>query len=102
VFATHWLRDLVNPQGEFLVYLQIRKIVLWPRHAEEPPRVLPFELGAVNVITGASKTGKSAIIPIIDYCLGADKCAIPVKTIRDSCSWFGVVIATEQGERLLG
>jgi hypothetical protein len=55
----------------------------------------------LNVITGASKTGKSAVIPIIDYCLGSERCAVPVTTIRDACSWFGVVIATSEGEKLL-
>jgi hypothetical protein len=54
----------------------------------------------VNVISGASKTGKSAIIPIIDYCLGSDRCAIPVETIRNACSWFGVVVQTAGGQIL--
>jgi hypothetical protein len=55
----------------------------------------------VNVISGASKTGKSSVIPIIDYCLGADKCAIPVGVIRETCSWFGVLIDTVEGQKLL-
>ncbi|MGJ8534879.1 MAG: DUF3732 domain-containing protein [Alphaproteobacteria bacterium] len=54
-----------------------------------------------NVITGASKTGKSAVIPIIDYCLGSSKCSIPVGTIRDACSWFGIVVETLEGQKLL-
>lgn len=83
------------------MYLQVKKIVLWPRKPDLAPRIVRFELGTVNVISGLSKTGKSAIIPIIDYCLAADKCAIPVKTIRDACSWFGVVFDTAQGELLL-
>jgi hypothetical protein len=83
------------------MHLQIREVVLWPRNPAHGPRRLPFELGAVNVITGASKTGKSAIIPIIDYCLGSDKCTIPVTIIRDACSWFGVVVSTDFGDRLL-
>lgn len=83
------------------MYFQIRKIVLWPKLNGAKPRVVPFELGQVNVISGASKTGKSAIVPIIDYCLGADRCAIPVETIRDACSWFGVVIDTVEGQKLL-
>ena len=55
----------------------------------------------MNVISGASRTGKSAVIPIIDYCLGAGTCSIPVKTIRKYCEWFGVVVATAQGDKLL-
>ena len=76
------------------MYLQIREIVLWPRDTNFEPRRLQFQLGKVNVISGASRTGKSAVIPIIDYCLGAGTCSIPVKTIRKYCEWFGVVVAT--------
>ncbi len=82
------------------MFFQIKEIVLWPRNTYFEPRRLPFELGKVNVITGASRTGKSAVIPIIDYCLGAGKCRIPVKTIRDSCEWFGVVVQTSAGQKL--
>jgi len=83
------------------MYFQIRGIVLWPRNGSFEPRTLKFELGKVNVISGASRTGKSAVIPIIDYCLGSSTCSIPVNTIRKYCEWFGIVIATAQGEKLL-
>jgi hypothetical protein len=83
------------------MYLEIKELILWPKKAGLSPRRVRFELGKVNVITGESRTGKSAIIPLIDYCLGADRCAIPVNTIRDACSWFGIVIQTSYGEKLL-
>ena len=83
------------------MYFQIRELILWSRDPEHEPRRIPFELGVVNVISGFSRTGKSAIIPIIDYCLGADKCTIPVNTIRDACAWFGIVVETSQGQKLL-
>jgi hypothetical protein len=82
------------------MHFQILKLVLWPK-GNFPPRVVPFEPGMVNVISGASKTGKSAVIPIIDYCLGSGKCRIPVGTIRTACSWFGVVVDTLEGQKLL-
>lgn len=82
------------------MYFQVLKLVLWSRD-ERPPRVVEFEPGMVNVISGASKTGKSAIIPIIDYCLASGKCSIPVGEIRKACSWFGVVIETREGQKLL-
>ncbi|MFB9266696.1 DUF3732 domain-containing protein [Bradyrhizobium erythrophlei] len=82
------------------MYFQLRKPILWPR-TNKPPRILEFKPGIVNVISGASKTGKSAVIPIIDYCLGAEKCAIPVGVIREKCSWFGIVIETDEGLKLL-
>lgn len=83
------------------MYFQIRGIVLWPRNGDFEPRTLKFELGKVNVISGASRTGKSAVIPIIDYCLGSSTCSIPVNTIRKYCEWFGIVVATAEGEKLL-
>ena len=83
------------------MYLQIREIILWPRNPTFEPRRLKFETGMVNVISGASRTGKSAVIPIIDYCLGSGTCSVPVNTIRNACSWFGVIIALPQGEMLL-
>lgn len=81
------------------MFFQIRKLVLWPR-IDAKPRVVEFEPGLVNVISGASKTGKSAVIPVIDYCLCSDKCSIPVGVIRESCSWFGVVVDTVEGQKL--
>lgn len=82
------------------MYFQLRQVILWPRRGGEP-RVVKFEPGVVNVISGASKTGKSSVIPIIDYCLGSEKCAIPVGVIRDSCSWFGVLLDTLEGQKLI-
>lgn len=83
------------------MFFQIRSIVLWPRNPAFGPRRLRFDLGKVNVISGASRTGKSAVIPIIDYCLGSSTCSIPVNTIRKYCEWFGVIVATDQGDKLL-
>lgn len=82
------------------MYFQLRQLILWPQ-ADLDPRVVEFEPGVVNVISGSSKTGKSAVIPIIDYCLGAKKCAIPVGVIREHCAWFGILIDTVEGPKLL-
>jgi len=82
------------------MYFQIIKLILWPRRGGEP-RVVDFKPGIVNVISGASKTGKSAVVPIVDYCLGSDKCTIPVGVIRENCSWFGVLVDTIEGQKLL-
>lgn len=68
---------------------QITEIILWP-FSDAAPEIHLFKAGAVNVVTGASKTGKSAVIPIIDYCLASSKCAIPVGVIRKKVAWFGI------------
>ena len=79
----------------------IRKIILWPKKSGQSYREIPFELDKINVITGSSRTGKSALIPIVDYCLGAEKCAIPVDTIRNACAWFGVLFELDNEQILL-
>ncbi|NRR04785.1 DUF3732 domain-containing protein [Brevibacillus sp. RS1.1] len=80
---------------------QFQKLIIWPKSKEFAPKIVHFELGKVNVITGASRTGKSAIIPIIDYCLAASDCFIPIDVIRDYVSWYGVVIQTESEQILI-
>jgi hypothetical protein len=40
-------------------------------------RTIEFNVNDVTIITGASNTGKSAVISAIDYCLGSSKCNIP-------------------------
>lgn len=67
---------------------QIQDIVLYGPPDE--PRVLSLRLGQLNVITGASKTGKSALIQIVDYCLGAGECAVAHGPIRDTVEWYGL------------
>ena len=43
---------------------------------------MPLKQG-VNIITGESKTGKSALVEIIDYCLCSTRCTIPKGKITD-------------------
>src|SRR4051812_8928957 len=82
------------------MFFQIKEIILWPRRAGKEPRRVRFVPGKVTVISGASRTGKSAVIPIIDYCFGSTTCAIPVQTIRNACEWFGVIVTTASGDKL--
>lgn len=79
---------------------QILKLIIWPKLRTFAPQVIVFKPGMVNVITGGSRTGKSAIIPIIDYCLASSDCHIPIDTIRDHSEWFGLLFETE-GEQIL-
>lgn len=78
------------------MYFQIEKIILWPKKIQYSYKTIDFSCDKVNVITGASRTGKSAIIPIMDYCLGDGGCQIPVNTIRDACLWFGVIVKLKE------
>lgn len=80
---------------------KISKIVLWPKRTGESPRVIKFKMAGVEVITGQSQTGKSSLISIVDYCLGGDKCSIPVGEIRDAVEWFGLVLKFPKSEMLV-
>lgn len=67
---------------------QIIKIILYSFTGET--RVLPLCPNAVNIITGAPKTGKSAIIHIVNYCLGQKTCSVPEGVILKNVAWFAV------------
>lgn len=54
-------------------------------------RDLAFHLNGLNVITGRSSTGKSALSEIIEYCMGRSTFNIPEGIIRDRVSWFAVI-----------
>jgi hypothetical protein len=54
--------------------------------------------GVVNVITGASKTGKSALIDVVDYCFGSGECRVPEGPIRRAVSWFGLRLQLAAGQ----
>lgn len=68
--------------------MTIGSIIIYSHGGEH--RELRFKSGCLNVITGDSKTGKSAIIDIIDYCLGRSSCNVAEGVIRRSVSWFAV------------
>lgn len=79
--------------------MQISDIVIFSHHGQR--RVLTLRTGAVSIITGASKTGKSALIDIVDYCFGAGECRVPEGPIRRSVSWFGLRLQLESGQAFI-
>jgi hypothetical protein len=68
--------------------LQLRSISIYSHNGER--RDVKFRLRALNIVTGASKTGKSALLDIVDYCWGRDECTVPEGEIRRGVSWFAV------------
>ena len=76
--------------------IQILDIVVFSHDARS--RVLPLRSGGVSIITGGSKTGKSALVDIVDYCFGADQCRVPVGPIRRSVAWFGIRLQLQSGQ----
>lgn len=70
--------------------MQIAKIVLYK--SSRQMRVVSFNRERVNIIVGDSKTGKSALIDIVDYCLASSECHVASGVIRDNVYWFAVVL----------
>lgn len=81
--------------------IQIENIVIWPKNPKLEPKILSFAKGKINIIYGLSQTGKSAIIPIIDYCLGSTQNKIPVGYIRDYSAWYGIVLNINETKVLI-
>jgi Protein of unknown function (DUF3732) len=82
---------------------KIARVILWPKFEGATPtfREVGFDMKGVEVVTGGSQRGKSALIPIIDYCLGSEHCRIPIGRIRDAVAWFGIELLFEGKHRLM-
>ena len=77
--------------------MQIKNIILY-KNSTLKPRVLPFNIGKTNIISGKSRTGKTALIDIIDYCLGRSNFNVKGKEIRASVSWFAITIQFDNNQ----
>jgi len=75
---------------------QIKDIVLYSHNGEM--RRLEFVPGRLNIITGSSKTGKTALISVLEYCFGSAECHIPAGIMRRAVAWAGVRLAVPAGQ----
>ena len=67
----------------------VKHIGLVDKHGEV--HAVPFEPG-LNIVTGKSSKGKSAILDIFDYCLGSSEDTIPEGLITDRAKLFFTVL----------
>jgi hypothetical protein len=54
-------------------------------------RNVEFEPGKLNIVTGESKTGKSALLTITEYCLGRSEYLVPAGPIANAVSWYATL-----------
>lgn len=76
--------------------LKILEIVIYSHDGRR--RNLSLNVDGVSIITGASKTGKSALVDIVDYCFGSNECRVPEGPIRHAVAWFGLRLKLASGE----
>lgn len=50
----------------------------------------------LNIVTGKSSTGKSALIEIFDYCFGSDEYTVPKGVITDSAAVYYIFIKIDE------
>lgn len=79
--------------------MKIRSIHIYSHDGRR--RDLWFKVAGLNVITGRSSTGKSALSEIIEYCMGRSSFNVPEGIIRDKVSWFAVIYQFESEQVLV-
>lgn len=75
--------------------VQIRQVVLYNAAGQQRP--LDLRLGELNIVRGQSRTGKSAVLKIIEYVLGRRESTIPVSEITRTVAWYGLVLRFDDG-----
>lgn len=78
--------------------MTIKEILLYSHQGEL--RRVQFKTSGLNIITGRSSTGKSALSEIVEYCMGRSEFNIPEGVIRDKVAWYGVIYQFK-GEQVL-
>lgn len=68
---------------------------------DNKPHYVRFTQG-LNIITGKSSTGKSAILHIFDYCMGSSKDTIPYGQLTMSGMWFFTILSLNESFLILG
>ena len=79
--------------------MQLLAIILYSASGEQ--RILRFRPGALNIVTGISATGKSALLDIVDFCLGRTTLTMAVGPISDSVEWYAVIVQLPNGQAFI-
>lgn len=75
---------------------------LYHRDGRPEPRTIDFKPGALNVLTGESETGKSAVLDIIEYCLGRQHISLPEGVITQTVGWYALLVEIGSTRLILG
>jgi hypothetical protein len=62
-------------------------------------RDVRFVPGQLNIVTGVSATGKSALLEMVEYCLGRDTIMMPVGPITATVTWYAALFLLPDGGR---
>jgi hypothetical protein len=79
--------------------MKIKSIHIYSHDGQR--RDVQFKVNGLNVITGRSSTGKSALSEIIEYCMGRSSFNVPEGIIRDKVAWFAVIYQFDREQVLV-
>ncbi|WP_423193713.1 DUF3732 domain-containing protein [Cupriavidus sp. H18C2] len=79
--------------------MKIKSIHIYSHDGQR--RDLQFRVDGLNVITGRSSTGKSALSEIVEYCMGRSSFNVPEGIIRDKVAWFTVIYQFDREQVLV-
>jgi hypothetical protein len=77
--------------------VQLLALALYARDGRR--RDVRFQPGKLNIVTGESKTGKSALLTITEYCLGRDRNLVPAGPITSTVAWYAALWQLPGGGR---
>lgn len=80
--------------------IQLRGVALWNREGER--RTIELRPGELNVITGEAKTGKSALLEIVEFCLGRSTVSLPEGALTRAVEWYGLLVGTGSESVFIG
>jgi hypothetical protein len=91
------VNDLRTARSTTLI--QLESLALYSHDGRR--REINFELGRLNVISGVSRTGKTELIKIIDYCAGRKTPSLAPGPLTRRVSWFAAVFVGSDGRRVM-
>lgn len=74
--------------------MQLDKLVLFNRDGDTQP--IALNAGALNVVTGDSRTGKSSLINILRFLLGSGSPNVPFGPIQETVAWYALHAHVEE------
>ncbi|MFG2091934.1 hypothetical protein [Spirillospora sp. NPDC048824] len=79
--------------------MQLLSVILYNVRGEI--RRIDFRPGRLNVVTGESRTGKGALLTIVDYCLGRKSIQVPEGPITDTVAWYATLWQLPGGQAFI-
>jgi hypothetical protein len=80
------------------VTFQIQAVTVYGKQPGQV-RTVPFHTGTLNIVTGDSRRGKSALLTIIDYCLASSDYPVKAGKVRKYMGAYAVTLA-KPGQQL--